>query len=166
MQEDDYDGYPRRRYPQQVPAFGSWDCFQDVDDLSRCFEAARQAGYICYAAAADRGDLYQDHVVVSPPTMIVVPRPVAKAGGEKSWVSSGHDDDDDDGVVVDMDMDRRRWRNPKPVDEDLYKISPQLHHSIIETDHHRRTWTRTRKKKKKKGLWRVFTSCLVPCASS
>ncbi|KAI4326359.1 hypothetical protein MLD38_031681 [Melastoma candidum] len=67
-------------------------------------------------------------------------------------------------VVVD------RRRNPKPVDEDLYRISPHLLHSIKSNNRSRTRRSmnkkKKKKKKKKKGLWRrLFTSCLVPCAS-
>lgn len=59
-----------------VPAFGSWDCNDDLP-FTQCFETARQAGLLRYSYSEDRdlyvaGDLYQNDVVT--PAMIVVPR--------------------------------------------------------------------------------------------
>lgn len=59
-----------------VPAFGSWDCNDDLP-FTQCFETARQAGLLRYSYSQDRdlyvtGDLYQNDVVT--PAMIVVPR--------------------------------------------------------------------------------------------
>lgn len=59
-----------------VPAFGSWDCNDDLP-FTQCFESARQAGLLRYSYSEDRdlyvaGDLYENDVVT--PAMIVVPR--------------------------------------------------------------------------------------------
>ncbi|KAK4407539.1 hypothetical protein Sango_0334900 [Sesamum angolense] len=59
-----------------VPAFGSWDCNDDLP-FTQCFESARQAGLLRYNYSQDRdlyvaGDLYENDVVT--PAMIVVPR--------------------------------------------------------------------------------------------
>ncbi|GKA84078.1 hypothetical protein Tco_0805673, partial [Tanacetum coccineum] len=59
-----------------VPAFGSWDCNDDLP-FTQCFETARQAGLLRYSYSEDRdlyvtGDLYDNNVVT--PAMIVVPR--------------------------------------------------------------------------------------------
>ena len=59
-----------------VPAFGSWDCNDDLP-FTQCFESARQAGLLRYSYSEDRdlyvaGDLYQNDVMT--PAMIVVPR--------------------------------------------------------------------------------------------
>lgn len=59
-----------------VPAFGSWDCNDDLP-FTQCFESARQAGLLRYSYSQDRdlyvtGDLYQNDVVT--PAVIVVPR--------------------------------------------------------------------------------------------
>ena len=59
-----------------VPAFGSWDCNDDLP-FTQCFESARQAGLLRYSYSEDRdlyvtGDLYDNNVVT--PAMIVVPR--------------------------------------------------------------------------------------------
>ena len=59
-----------------VPAFGSWDCNDDLP-FTQCFESARQAGLLRYSYSEDRdlyvaGDLYQNDIVT--PAMIVVPR--------------------------------------------------------------------------------------------
>ena len=59
-----------------VPAFGSWDCNDDLP-FTQCFETARQTGLFRYSYSEDRdlyvaGDLYENDVVA--PAMIVVPR--------------------------------------------------------------------------------------------
>ncbi|KAI5679894.1 hypothetical protein M9H77_01121 [Catharanthus roseus] len=115
-----------------VPAFGSWDCNEDLP-FTQCFESARQAGLLRYTYPdQDRdlyvaGDLYENDVLT--PTMIVVPRRRVKGtkGGE-SW------------VVCDCECGGVKQppsppppspprRAPKAVDEDLYKISPEILHS-------------------------------------
>ncbi|KAM5562938.1 hypothetical protein ABKV19_017898 [Rosa sericea] len=142
--------YYRRSH--QVPAFGSWDWNQDLP-FTQCFESARQAGFLRYTTYTDEhdqdrdlyvtGDLYQNDVVT--PAMIVVPRrrnkmrhPQVKEAKEEGWVM---------GEVKEPPSPPPRSRpNPKPVDEDLYKISPELLYA---------------KAKKKRGLG-FFSSCLLP----
>ncbi|MBA0675303.1 hypothetical protein Goari_016856, partial [Gossypium aridum] len=118
--------YYRRSH---VPAFGSWDWNNDLP-FTQCFETVGQTGLLRYSYAEDRdlyvaGDLYENDVVT--PAMIVVPRKKKKVG--ESHVKEGK---------------KQRWEvseekaaaatspilmakpTPKPVDEDLYKISPDL----------------------------------------
>ncbi|XP_017644237.1 uncharacterized protein LOC108484849 [Gossypium arboreum] len=145
------DDYYRRSH---VPAFGSWDWNNDLP-FTQCFETARQTGLLRYSYSEDRdlyvaGDLYENDVVT--PAMIVVPRKKKKVG--ESHVKEGK---------------KQRWEvseekaaaaatspiimakpTPKPVDEDLYKISPDLLYA---------------KPKKKKAL-RLLSSCLVPSCLS
>ncbi|KAG2669709.1 hypothetical protein I3760_14G046000 [Carya illinoinensis] len=128
-----------------VPAFGSWDWNDDLP-FTQCFESAREAGLLRYSFSEERdlyvaGDLYENNVVT--PAMIVVPRrrtkargPYAKEDKKQSWVS------DVEEPTSPTDTPRAA---PKPVDEDLYKISPDAY----------------AKSRKKKGL-RLFTSCLMP----
>ncbi|XP_061351856.1 uncharacterized protein LOC133296807 isoform X2 [Gastrolobium bilobum] len=132
-----------------IPAFGSWD-WNDNLPFTECFESARQAGLLrySYSESEDRdlyvtGDLYENDVVT--PAMIVVPRRRAKVRDQheketkkKNWVS-------------DMDIDSPSpialpRSTPKPVDEDLYQISPGLLYA---------------KAKKKRRLC-FFSSCLLP----
>ncbi|KAL7583345.1 uncharacterized protein LOC111903964 [Lactuca sativa] len=156
-----------------VPAFGSWDCDNDLP-FTQCFESARQAGLLRYSYSEDRdlyvtGDLYDNNVVT--PAMIVVPRRTGKAGyphvkeGKKdSWVVCDYEYD----YTYDCDVkeppspvsvatppppsppSRRRQQpkrhvKPKAVDEDLYRISPEL--------------LRAKPRKKK---WGLFSSCMQP----
>ncbi|CAA3001416.1 uncharacterized protein LOC111371295 [Olea europaea var. sylvestris] len=140
-----------------VPAFGSWDCNDDLP-FTQCFESARQAGVCRYSYSdEDRdlyvaGDLYENDVVT--PAMIVVPRRRAKRGypqekEEKKEAATW--------VVCDNDSDMKASPSPvtaspparpppKAVDEDLYKISPAL----------------LRAQTKKKKAWGFFSSCLLP----
>ncbi|KAA8543564.1 hypothetical protein F0562_021690 [Nyssa sinensis] len=85
-----------------VPAFGSWDCSDDLP-FTQCFESARQAGLLRY----------------KPPSPVSPPPPLP------------------------------RRQAPKAVDEDLYKISPEL----------------LRAKPKGKRVLGFFSSCMLPtCA--
>ncbi|GFQ00144.1 hypothetical protein PHJA_002158400 [Phtheirospermum japonicum] len=118
-----------------VPAFGSWDCNNDMP-FTQCFESATQAGLFRYSYSEDRdlyvaGDLYENDVVT--PAMIVVPRHRGKAGytEEKERKKDGW-------VVCDCDSEMKAATSPvslstppyihapKAVDDDLYKISPDL----------------------------------------
>ncbi|RDX85219.1 hypothetical protein CR513_33622, partial [Mucuna pruriens] len=114
----------------QVPAFGSWD-WNDNLPFTQCFESARQAGLLrcSYSESEDRdlyvtGDLYENNVVT--PAMIVVPRrrrakvldQHEKETKLKNWISD---------VDSEPHSPSPRPRPAsKPVDEDLYKISPGL----------------------------------------
>ncbi|KAK7395479.1 hypothetical protein VNO78_16038 [Psophocarpus tetragonolobus] len=134
-----------------VPAFGSWD-WNDNLPFTQCFESARQTGLLrcSYSESEDHrdlyvaGDLYENNVVT--PAMIVVPRrrkgkvveQNEKETKLKNWMSD-----------VDSEPPRPNpppRRTSKPVDEDLYKISPGLLYA---------------KAKKKRGLC-FFSSCLLP----
>ncbi|KAK6141769.1 hypothetical protein DH2020_024486 [Rehmannia glutinosa] len=106
-----------------VPAFGSWDCYDDLP-FTQCFESAREAGLLRYSYSEERdlyvaGDLYDNHVVT--PAMIVVPRRRGygkeKEGKKDEWVMC-------DCEVKSVASPHREA--PKAVDEDLYKISPHL----------------------------------------
>ncbi|XP_057451447.1 uncharacterized protein LOC130743285 isoform X2 [Lotus japonicus] len=131
-----------------VPAFGSWD-WNDNLPFTQCFESARQAGLLRYSYAASEeqdlyvaGDLYENHVVT--PAMIVVPRRREKVRGpqdkdvkKQNWVNS---------VKEPQNTGPISRPTPKPVDEDLYKISPELLYV---------------KSTKKRGFC-FFLSCLLP----
>ncbi|CAK8560099.1 unnamed protein product [Lathyrus sativus] len=129
-----------------VPAFGSWD-WNDNLPFTQCFESARQGGFLHYSYNSENedqdlyvaGDLYDNHVVT--PAMIVVPRRREKLRSQnekdeknQNWMNN---------VMNEAAMSRP---TPKPVDEDLYKISPDL--LYVKTT-------------KKRGLC-FFPSCLFP----
>ncbi|KAG5603192.1 hypothetical protein H5410_034562 [Solanum commersonii] len=152
MEENRY--YLKR---SQVPAFGSWDCY-DSDfpiPFTECFESARQAGLIHYTYSQDSdlyvtGDLYQNHVVT--PTMIVVPRRKKKGsykeGRKEGWVMCDNcEKESPRHVSVPLSpVPTARHMHRKPVDEDLYKISPDLLYP----------------KSKMKGIRGFMSSCLMP----
>lgn len=143
-----------------MPAFGSWDCDDDTP-FTQCFESARQAGMVRYSYCEDRdlyvaGDLYENDVVT--PAMIVVPRHRGKVGYAK-----GKEGKKDGWVVCDYDCELKAppipvstspapppRRAPKAVDEDLYKISPDI----------------LRAHGKRKRAWGFFSSCLRPACGS
>ncbi|VFR00645.1 unnamed protein product [Cuscuta campestris] len=158
---DAYDCDYFMRRSQQVPAFGSWDCDGGGDfpiPFTQCFESARQAaGLLRYSYSEDRdlyvaGDLYENDVVT--PTMIVVPRRRVvenggKGGGKEAaaWVV-GQCGYEDFGAVVKEPPSPPPPSPPpsKAVDEDLYKISPDLLCS----------------RAKRRRSWGFFSSCLRP----
>ncbi|KAI7732336.1 hypothetical protein M8C21_011765 [Ambrosia artemisiifolia] len=146
----DYD-YDYEYTRNNVPAFGSWDCNDNLP-FTQCFESARQAGLLRYSYSEDRdlyvtGDLYDNNVVT--PAMIVVPRRARKAGypdvieeKKDAWVVCDYDYKYDYGyegkeppspVSVatppqqpPQQQPPKRHKKPKAVDEDLYRISPVL----------------------------------------
>lgn len=141
-----------------IPAFGSWDCNDEYGlPFTQCFESARQAGGLLrYTYSEDRnqyvaGDLYQNDVVT--PAMIVVPRRRAKAryprvkeAKKEEWVVK----EPPSPLSLPPPPPPPRLKAPKAVDEDLYKISPELLYA---------------KPKRKRGLG-FFSSCWLPtCAS-
>ncbi|RYR48984.1 hypothetical protein Ahy_A07g035206 [Arachis hypogaea] len=112
-----------------VPAFGSWD-WNDNLPFTECFETAREAGWLPYSYSDQSevgdlyvtGDLYANDVVT--PAMIVVPRTRAKVCDQheketrkKNWGSIDNEQ---------LSPTPLQRPTPKPVDEDLYKISPGL----------------------------------------
>ncbi|XP_023550147.1 uncharacterized protein LOC111808425 [Cucurbita pepo subsp. pepo] len=129
---EDYD-YQRNF----IPTFGNWE-WNDHLPFTQCFEASRIAGYPDVRDLYVAGDLYQNDVVT--PAMIVVPRPRRKRDRhgkqemQQKWTESP--------PQVTLHPPKPM---PKPVDEDLYKISPNL----------------CAKPKKKRGL-SYITSCFVP----
>ncbi|KAF5746261.1 hypothetical protein HS088_TW06G00431 [Tripterygium wilfordii] len=150
------EDYYKRSY---VPAFGSWDWNNDLP-FTQCFESARQAGLLRYSYSDDRdlyvaGDLHENDVVA--PAVIVVPRRRRKGreGHGKEEKQSKWDVSDDCDVKAPPSpaptpiiMSRPI---PKPVDEDLYKISPDLLFA---------------KPTKKRGGLGFLSSCLMPtCAT-
>ncbi|KAJ9548812.1 hypothetical protein OSB04_021355 [Centaurea solstitialis] len=124
--------YYRRNH---IPAFGSWDCNDDLP-FTQCFESAAQPGLIRYTYDHDQedrdlyvaGDLYQNNIVT--PAIIVAPRP---RGYRKEAKKKGCECDEKKKETLPPTPPPsrppsagRRHANPKAVDEDLYKISPEL----------------------------------------
>ncbi|KAK9226423.1 hypothetical protein WN943_011470 [Citrus x changshan-huyou] len=144
----DYYYYKRSGGGTQVPAFGSWDWNSDLP-FTQCFESARQAGLLRYSYSEDRdlyvaGDLYENDVVT--PAMIVVPRRRTKAREQRQNAKEKQSWKVNDEVMEPASPIPISRPTPKPVDEDLYKISPHLLYT----------------KSKKKGVLGFFSSCLLP----
>ncbi|XP_012084949.1 uncharacterized protein LOC105644263 isoform X1 [Jatropha curcas] len=135
-----------------VPAFGSWDWNNDLP-FTQCFESARQAGLLRYSFSEDRdlyvaGDLYENDVVT--PAMIVVPRRRGKVRQSREKEEKRQENwavgDVKEAPSPNNNFMAMSRPTPKPVDEDLYKIPPELLYQ---------------KPKKKRGLC-FFSSCLLP----
>ncbi|XP_058738717.1 uncharacterized protein LOC131610710 [Vicia villosa] len=142
----------------EIPAFGNWDFVNELP-ITEYFENARQAGLIRYSSSSGETDVYvrgeQDLYTVD------YKKPVAKETGNRETRMKKQ------GKVYNVTEYQRKpinnkktrhvndvvrkaalpTRLPKPVDEDLYKISPQL----------------LRKTKRKKMLG-FISMCLVPAA--
>ncbi|KAL3531046.1 hypothetical protein ACH5RR_010368 [Cinchona calisaya] len=156
MDEEYYFNRGKRR--GSVPAFGSWgDCSDDLP-FTQCFETARQDSGLLrygYSDQEDRdlyvaGDLYENDVVT--PAMILVPRrrvksnyPRTRGKGAAAWVVC----DCECGVNVKQPPSPPPPSPPKAVDEDLYKISPELLRA------------KPRNTNKKRGCG-FFSNCLQP----
>ncbi|XP_047310666.1 uncharacterized protein LOC124914210 [Impatiens glandulifera] len=138
-----------------VPEFGSWEYCNNEDDLppfTQCFETARQPSglsFPIYTSHSKDRDLYQNAV-------IVVPRHSHRGKGRYGYQKEKE---------YTRNKDRRRWVEcdavkfappppppsvprrvrPMAVDEDLYKISPELLYA--------------KPKKKRMGF---LSSCLFP----
>ncbi|XP_058740623.1 uncharacterized protein LOC131612893 [Vicia villosa] len=143
----------------QIPAFGNWD-FANELPITQYFENARQAGLIRYSSSSGETDPYvrgeQDLYIVD------YKKPVGKETRNRETrmrkQSKVYDVTEYPGKQT---MNKKKTlhvndvvckaplptRVPKPVDEDLYKISPQL--------------LRTTKRKKMLGF---ISKCLVPTA--
>ncbi|KAL5566779.1 hypothetical protein UlMin_029943 [Ulmus minor] len=156
----------------QIPAFGDWDYANELP-ITQYFECARQAGLIRYSSSSGdsdpyaRGDLYAvDHP--QKPVRTVAP-PVRKTRGREKRCPHVKEQKKQ-AKVCDVtepprngkphhvphirqtqlnDVVSRPHRPPKPVDEDLYKIPPELLHSS--------------RRKKRLG---IFSRCLVPTCTS
>ncbi|XP_021907377.1 uncharacterized protein LOC110821744 [Carica papaya] len=144
--------YYYKKSSSHVPAFGSWDWNNDMP-FTQCFESARQAaGLLRYSYSQDRdlyvaGDLYENDVVT--PAMIVLPRRRGKArqyDGKEGKKQRGCTSPPPPPLPPPPPPAMMQRPTPKPVDEDLYKISPELLYA---------------KTKKKRGFG-FFSSCLLP----
>ncbi|GAB2282407.1 hypothetical protein Dimus_016952 [Dionaea muscipula] len=155
-----------------VPAFGSWDYTDDLP-FTQCFESARQAAGLLrygYSSSADQdrdlyvaGDLYEDNIVT--PAVIVVPRRRRRTKRGYSNVKETEKQGNGwGGYEIKKPPSQVEHRSsssssaapaaarkfPKAVDEDLYKIPPELLSAKVP--------------KRKRGFG-LFSSCLMPvCA--
>ncbi|EHA8592141.1 putative nuclear receptor subfamily 4 group A member 3-like [Cocos nucifera] len=89
---------------RQVPAFGSWN-FYDEDPIAKYFGPVRGAGLIQAHFCGEDGKVV--FKVVSQQYQ----RKRKKGGGRREGMQQ---------------YEKERIRKPKPVDEDLYKIPPEL----------------------------------------
>ncbi|OVA01653.1 hypothetical protein BVC80_9073g92 [Macleaya cordata] len=160
----------------QIPAFGNWD-YSDGLPITQYFESARQAGLLRYSCGerdlyGGEEFLYPDyHDLRKPAAITVVPRRKTKgATGEKRYNQVYNKEHKKQGRVYDVTEPARHHsgptypqqvdqvpqqppppppRAPKAVDEDLYKIPPELLY----------------KQPKRKKMFGIF-ACLVPnCAA-
>ncbi|RWW51973.1 hypothetical protein BHE74_00041626 [Ensete ventricosum] len=111
----------------QVPAFGYWD-YCDELPITRYFESAVQAGLIRSHFFGEDDDLFNVSAQVRPAYLNHHGK-VKKAGdigGEKHYGKEQHRKRVK--VISDLKLQAtpRRHRAPKAVDEDLYKIPPEL----------------------------------------
>ncbi|XP_023548222.1 uncharacterized protein LOC111806926 [Cucurbita pepo subsp. pepo] len=115
------DYYCRRNY---IPSFGNWE-WNDHLRFSHCFESSRIAGYPHDTDLYVTGDLYENDVVT--PAMIVVPRhrrkreKQGKQGKKANWMMNMKETESPPHELLQFPRPK-----PKPVDEDLYKIPPEL----------------------------------------
>ncbi|PIA40085.1 hypothetical protein AQUCO_02500067v1 [Aquilegia coerulea] len=165
------DDYKR----SHIPAFGNWD-YEDGLPITQYFESARQAGLLRYSYPEE--DLYSysatpgyfdqndaDNDLYLKPTnttIAVVPRRKKKTKGTDEKSYQPHVKEQKRQVrVYDVEQTARQQqqqsstlatrRVSKAVDEDLYKIPPELLYNTYP------------KKKKRFGF---FSRCLVPsCAA-
>ncbi|KAK7337984.1 hypothetical protein VNO77_18578 [Canavalia gladiata] len=151
----------------QIPAFGNWDYANDLP-ITQYFETARQAGLVRYSSSSGESDrdLYALPFHKPQPTRNISTSSALKKGCRNGMVKEKENMKMNlrkQGKVCDVTEQGRKpvrkhlhdavprspphRRAPKPVDEDLYKIPPEL--------------LRTTKRKKMLGF---ISKCLVPAA--
>lgn len=158
----------------QIPAFGNWDYANELP-ITQYFESARQAGLVRYSSSSGESDPYvrphHDLYAVDFHKPLRKIPPSKKGMRNRAHVVVVKDKDKEkesvkmnmrkQGKVCDVTEQGRKpmmnvndvvsqarvVRLPKPVDEDLYKIPPEL--------------LRTTKRKKMLGF---ISKCLVPAA--
>ncbi|KAH1259521.1 hypothetical protein GmHk_03G008960 [Glycine max] len=130
----------------QIPAFGNWDYANELP-ITQYFESARQAGLVRYSSSSGESDPYvradRDLYAVDfkKPIRNIPPSTLKKA--TRNRVVKEREKENvkmnmrKQGKVCDvteqarkpvaaMHLDDAVPRLPKPVDEDLYKIPPEL----------------------------------------
>ncbi|WOL14415.1 hypothetical protein Cni_G23195 [Canna indica] len=118
---------------RQIPAFGNWDYCDDLP-ITQYFESAMQAGLVRDRFLGNPqdhdADLFRvdDHNTNEKPPYHQHIRK-AKKGGQKQYQLREGQERTKQGKVCDVTAQAatpRRPRAPKAVDEDLYKIPPEL----------------------------------------
>ncbi|KAL2345856.1 hypothetical protein Fmac_007141 [Flemingia macrophylla] len=130
--------YDHRR-SGQIPAFGNWDYANQLP-ITQYFETARQAGLLRYSSSSSADFNSNNNKGTRNKQVVPKEKEAAKPNMRKQ------------GKVCDVTEQPRKPRydavpRAKPVDEDLYKIPPEL--------------LRTTKRKKMLGF---ISKCLVPAA--
>ncbi|XP_077227946.1 uncharacterized protein LOC143860963 [Tasmannia lanceolata] len=121
----------------QIPAFGNWD-FSDGLPITQYFESARQAGLLRFHDVGD--DFYGEDL--KKPTFYPSKLQEKESPKRYQYVKEPKKQ----GRVCDMTEPQFIPRAPKPVDEDLYKISPEL----------------LRRKPRSNRVLGFLTGCLMP----
>ncbi|XP_073007655.1 uncharacterized protein [Typha latifolia] len=98
----------------QIPKFGNWDCYEELP-ITQYFDSAMQAGFIHGHYFGEDGDLFKVPVPVVKPSQIHHHRKARKGGREREYSTR-----------KEQQRKQERPREPKAVDEDLYKIPPEL----------------------------------------
>ncbi|RID43523.1 hypothetical protein BRARA_I00378 [Brassica rapa] len=141
-----------------VPAFGSWN-WNDAVPFTQCFETATtpQPAILHYAPYPQDRDLYLEddlydshhhHHLVSP-AVILLPRRKSRVGQEpKRDTSKEEHNFKNEATRCPTPVEKRRMAAPKPVDEDLYKVSPQVISS--------------KSTKKRGGVFGCISRCFLP----
>ncbi|XXG78737.1 hypothetical protein AAC387_Pa08g2617 [Persea americana] len=114
----------------QIPAFGYWD-FSDDLPITQYFESARHAGLLRYSAGDGERDLYGDDFKMANVNVMMTTAAVSHPKIKRSLKPCQEEHVKEQkklGRVCDMTEEPRRTRAPKAVDEDLYKIPPELLH--------------------------------------
>ncbi|XP_010910348.1 uncharacterized protein [Elaeis guineensis] len=110
----------------QIPAFGNWD-YCDELPITQYFESARQAGLIRGHYFAEDGDLFKVPVPVKPTQHHYHHHHKKLRKGAGETLRNGKEQQRKQGRVYDVGgQSPRKPRAPKAVDEDLYKIPPEL----------------------------------------
>ncbi|KAF8370104.1 hypothetical protein HHK36_031861 [Tetracentron sinense] len=122
---------------RNIPAFGDWDYANDLP-ITQYFESATQAGLLRHRSSGE-GDLYKagdlcgDDLKIPPRSTVVHRRKTKVSGRRYPHVK----EQKKQGKVSDLTEQPRQQhatkppppRAPKAVDEDLYKIPPELLHT-------------------------------------
>ncbi|KAJ8464288.1 hypothetical protein OPV22_026840 [Ensete ventricosum] len=108
----------RRR---RIPAFGNWD-YSDELPITQYFESAAQAGLIRDQCSS--GDDKLSKPAAAPVKPVGCHNEVKKGGGKGEKLRRKQEREC--GVTPQDNSQRRPGRAPKAVDEDLYKIPPEL----------------------------------------
>ncbi|KAH0434637.1 hypothetical protein IEQ34_026786 [Dendrobium chrysotoxum] len=137
----------------QIPTFGNWD-YGDEMPITQYFESARQAGLVRSGFSGEGCDADLFNVPVVMPVKLahqegLCRRKVRKrndSGGEAKGHSKEHKQSKQGKVSGEVSRPpRRSVAAPKAVDEDLYKIPPELLYQ---------------KPKRKRFLRHLFSGCL------